>query len=277
MKAKRRVASKSPSPSTPRPAATIGSSRSVHCRDHPCTRSSLRTRKRTSASTSGAIQHDSGPRQRRVAQRVERAPRLGNGITAALALRWFRDRGEVSLSLLRCLPLKKGHFADTMFLPLFEETKTALRDDGLLPSESGAFVPASRGRLGRGAELRGLFPPAELAALCGKDHPVHWLLGEITVDRAPELRQYLQQQLGIEELDPESVVNRLTGGFLTQRSDAWVLRLYEFLADQSGFALRRSLRTKPVLRLDDGRHVCPPEKGQGVSPGRGEDWFLDRS
>ncbi len=181
------------------------------------------------------------------------------------ALGWFRDRDEVSVSLLRCLPLEKGHFADTMFLPLLEETRTALRDDGLLPSESGPFVPASHARLGRGAELRGLFPPDELAALCRKDQPVHWLLGEITADRAPELRQYLQQQLGIEELDPESVVNRLTGGFLTQRSDRWILRLYEILADQRGGRLRSSLQRKPILRLDDGTHVCPPTRdGLGV-------------
>ena len=181
------------------------------------------------------------------------------------ALGWFRDHGDVSVSLLRCLPLEKGHFANTMFLPLFEETRTALRDDGLLPTESGPFVAASQARLGRGAELRGLFPPDALAALCSKDRPVHWLLGEITTDRAPELRRYLQQQLGIEELDPESVVNRLTEGFLTQRSDHWIVRLYEILADQRGGRLRSSLQRKPILRLENGKHVRPPSRdGHGV-------------
>ena len=127
------------------------------------------------------------------------------------ALGWFRDRGGVSVSLLNCLPLEEAHFTGTMFLPLFEETRTALRDDGLLPTESGPFASASQARLGRGERLRRLFSPEELGALCGLDESVHWLPGEITADRAPMLRQYLQKQLEIEELDPESVVNRLTG------------------------------------------------------------------
>ena len=176
------------------------------------------------------------------------------------ALRWFRDRGQVSVPLLNCLPLKEAHFTGTMFLPLFEEIRTALCDDGLLPTESGPFVSASQVRLGRGEKLRRLFSPEELGELWGLDESVHWLPGEITTDREPTLRQYLQKQLEIEELDPESVVNRLTKKFLTKRSDAWMLRFYEFLEGQS--ALRWSLKKKPVLRLDDGQHACPPGKSE---------------
>lgn len=187
------------------------------------------------------------------------------GETALLvrsALAWFRDHCAVSVALLKSLPLKEEDFTATMFLPLFEGTRTALRDDGVLPTESGLFASASHARLGRGERLRRLFSPEELGELCSLDESVHWLPGEITEDRAPMLRQYLQKQLEIEELDPESVVNHLTERFLGQRSDAWIHRLYEFLADQSGFALRRSLRTKPVLRLDNKGQVCPPGKGQ---------------
>ena len=75
----------------------------------------------------------------------------------------------------------------------------------------------------------------------------------------------MQEQLEVEEFDPESVVNRLTADFLIRRSDVWILHLYEFLADQSGFSLRRSLRKKPILRLDNGEHVRPPlEDDRGV-------------
>ena len=175
------------------------------------------------------------------------------------SLAWLRDRGHISIGLLNCLPLDEDNFRETMFWPLFEKTRLALRDDSLLPADSGTYLPASSARLGRGRDLRSLFTPDELGELCQTTGPAHWLRGEITTDRAPKLRRYLQQQLGIEEFDPESVVNRLTEQFLARRSDAWILRLYEFLADQSGSALRRSLRTKPVLRLDDGSHVRPPE------------------
>ena len=176
------------------------------------------------------------------------------------ALSWFRDRRDVTVALLNCLPLDEDQFMETMFLPLFEESKTALREDGLLPADSGSLVSAPRARLGRGKDLRNLFTSDQLGELCGIEGSVHWLLGEITAARTPGLHRYLQEQLEVEELDPESVVNRLTGEFLIRRSDAWILHLYEFLADQAGFSLRRSLRKKPILRLDDGQQVRPPQE-----------------
>ena len=130
------------------------------------------------------------------------------------ALSWFRDRGEITVDLLNCLPLDEDQFVETMFLPLFEESRKALREDGLLPADSGSLVSAPRARLGRGKDLRRLLTPDQVGELCGIDGSVHWLLGEITADRTPRLHRYLQEQLEVEEFDPESVVNRLTADFL---------------------------------------------------------------
>ena len=174
------------------------------------------------------------------------------------ALRWIRNRDAVRVALLKCLPLNEPHFTQTMFWPLFEATRNALRDDGLLPTDSKSFARASQARLGRGAELRTLFSSDELADLCGIEEPVHWISGEVTTDQAPMLHAYLQQQLGVEELDPESVVNRLTAAFLERRSDSWIRRFYGFLSDLSGSRIRRLVGRKPVLRLHDGEQVCPP-------------------
>lgn len=183
------------------------------------------------------------------------------------ALSWFRDRGEITVDLLNCLPLDESQFTETMFLPLFEETKRALYEDGLLPADWGGYVRASCAKLGRGKELRGLFTRSELAELCNTAGEMEWLSGEITQDRegVRDLYWYLRRDLEVQELTPESVVQRLTGEFLNRRSDEWVLRFYEFLADQSGSGLRDSLMKKPILRLDDGQHVRPPrEDDRGV-------------
>ena len=178
------------------------------------------------------------------------------------ALAWLRDEAEVDVPLLRCLPLDRDRFAGTMFRPLFDEARLALRDDGLLPTEGRSFVPAQAARFGRGAELRSLFSPDHLGELLDAEGPVHWLPREITTYRAAELRHYLQLELGIVELDPESVVDRLAEKFLARQSDDWIVSLYRFLADQHGKSLRASLLKRPILRLADGKQVSPPKENE---------------
>ena len=196
------------------------------------------------------------------------------------ALSWFRDRGHLTVDLLNCLPFDEGQFNETtMFAPLFAKTKIALRDDRLLPSKSTGYVSAAGAKLARGKGLLDLFTPPELAALCGASGPMDWLSEEITDDREPALFSFLRNEergLGIQELRPESVVDRLTCEFLTARPDDWIRRLYEFLRDQGGQRLLSSLRKKPVLRLADGTHVRPPGDGDSdvYLPDEAETGFL---
>ena len=198
--------------------------------------------------------------------------------TAALlrdALRWLRDNGGITTEILRCLPLHRGHFEDPMYEPLFTETLDALRSEDLLPTYNGSHVPASRARLGRGQRLRRLFKAEELGALHGVDEDIHWLRGDITVNSAPDLHEYLRREVGVKELDPEGMVKLLDEDFLSARPDAWIRRLYEFLADQEGRSLRQMLHEKPILRLTDGSQVAPPrEDDPGVFlPGSDETGF----
>ena len=162
-----------------------------------------------------------------------------------------------------------------MYEPLFVETLDALRSEDLLPTYNGSHVPASRARLGRGQRLRRLFKADELGALHGVDEDIHWLRGDITVNSAHDLHEYLRQEVGVKELDPEGMVKLLDDDFLSARPDDWIRRLYEFLADQEGRSLRQVLREKPVLRLTDGRQVAPPgEDDPGVFlPGSAETGF----
>ena len=181
------------------------------------------------------------------------------------ALSWLAAQRAITVDLLNCLPLDAEKFTGTMFEPLFEVTRRALSEDDLLPTASGKYVPASRAKLGRGKELRNLFAPSELAELCEATGSLEWLMGAITQDRAPALYTYLQHDLGVQELDPESVVQLLNSEFLKARPDEWIRRLYEFFATQTAWRLRSLFRKKPILRLDDGRHVLPPgEDDPGV-------------
>jgi hypothetical protein len=184
--------------------------------------------------------------------------------TAALvveAMRWLRDKTMLDISALRCLPLEREKFPEgSMFAPVFEAVKQGFTKEALLPRFDGGYVSASQAKLARTQDLRELFSPTQVGMLFDSELS-SWLSGDITQDRAPEIRQYLLRELGITEITPATLVPRFTLSFLEVQSDEWILRLYEFLSGQEA-ALRRRLDTIPVIRLRDGSHVVARENGK---------------
>lgn len=176
------------------------------------------------------------------------------------AMRWMRDKDMLDVSALRCLPLDHEKFKkNSRFAPIFDAVRKAFHEEALLPTFDGRHVTADQAKLARTQELRELLGPEQLAAIFGSEVTA-WLSGEITQDKAPEIRQYLMRELDIEEITPTKLVPSLTKSFLEARSDEWVLRLYEFLSGQEK-ALRPYLNTVPLIRLDDGSHVVAQENG----------------
>ncbi|WP_343725194.1 sacsin N-terminal ATP-binding-like domain-containing protein [Herbaspirillum huttiense] len=177
------------------------------------------------------------------------------------AMRWMRDKALLDVSVLRCLPLDREKFPqDSRFAPMFDAVRQAFLEEALLPTFDGRHVTAHQARLARTQELRELFSPEQVAALFGSEVAA-WLSGDITQDKAPEIRQYLMRELDIDEITPTKLVPSLTKSFLETQSDEWVLRLYEFLSGQEK-ALRRHLDTVPLIRLDDCTHVVARENGK---------------
>ncbi|MEX7641930.1 sacsin N-terminal ATP-binding-like domain-containing protein [Stenotrophomonas maltophilia] len=177
------------------------------------------------------------------------------------AMRWMRDNAMLDVAVLRCLPLDREKFPKgSRFAPMFDAVRQAFQDEALLPTFDDGHVTAEQAKLARTQELRELFSPEQVAALFGSEVAA-WLSGDITQDKAPEIRLYLMRELDIDEIRPENLVPRLTEEFLEAQSDEWVLRLYEFLSGQEK-ALRRHLDTVPLIRLDDGTHVVARENGK---------------
>lgn len=177
------------------------------------------------------------------------------------AMRWMRDKAMLDVAALRCLPLDREKFPkDSRFAPMFDATRQAFQDEELLPTFDDGHVTAHQAKLARTQELRELLSPEQVAALFGSEVTA-WLSGDITQDKAPEIRQYLMRELDIDEITPTKLVPNLTKAFLEAQPDRWVLRLYEFLSGQEK-ALRRHLDTVPLIRLDDGTHVVARENGK---------------
>jgi len=177
------------------------------------------------------------------------------------ALVWLRDNGHLDAGVLRCLPVARAKFPEgAMFTPIFEAVRSSLAEEALLPRHGGGHVSAKEARLARTQELRELLGPAQLTALLGTQSELTWLSGDISQDRTPELREYLIEELQIDEIRPEILLTKLSTAFLEVQPDEWVRRLYEFLCDQK--ALLSRTRELSLVRLDDGRHIQAQVNGQ---------------
>jgi len=177
------------------------------------------------------------------------------------ALRWMRDKAMLDISVLNCLPLGREKFPEgSRFSPMFDAVLQAFRGEELLLTFDEKYVRAHQAKLARTQELRHLFSPEQISALFGPE-VVAWLSGEITQDKAPEIRQYTMYELDIDEITPIKLMPSLTKSFLEAQSDDWVLRLYEFLSGQEK-ALGRHLDTVPLIRLEDGTHVVARVNGK---------------
>ena len=147
---------------------------------------------------------------------------------------------------------------DSLFHPIFTRVREALMNEELLPANDGTFVSASNAKLARGDAIRNLLSHKQLGDLLEPAHELKWLSDDITEGRTPALR-ILVMQLGVEEVRPPLFASRLSGEFLEQQDDTWVLKFYRFLSTHYR-DLRYYLPYKPILRLEDGKHVDPPRE-----------------
>lgn len=177
----------------------------------------------------------------------------------------------LTVDALGAMPLEPGAFSkDSMFRPIYDAVREALKSRDLLPAETGGFISANQAAIARGAELAELFHEEFVSETLGR--PVRWLSTEITEHAHPELYHYLAGRpttaryreampplvVGI-EVAPETLLRRLTKPLLEAQADEWVAKLYSFLASRRG--LLNIARTIPMIRLADGTHVSPVSKG----------------
>lgn len=173
------------------------------------------------------------------------------------ALKELRELGMLSVSVLECLPLVA---LANRYAPLFDEVRKALSSERLLPAYGGGYISGKNAKLARSRELRNLVSPAQLTRLFAARESLLWISDEITANRAPQLQKYLTDTLGVGEITPPNLIQKLTKTFLEEQTDEWIERLYEFLNEQRSnkFWLDR----KPLARLDDGAHTTALVDGQ---------------
>lgn len=179
---------------------------------------------------------------------------LETGNLLVEALRWLRDQDMLDVGTLRCLPLERERFAGGLLAPLFDRVVEEFKSEAFLPCAESGYASASEVQLARTQELRELFDADQLGALLKAGSKIRWLSSDITADRTSDLRQYLLRELDLSEQSPDSLLPRLNIKFLEAQSDAWLIRLYEYLNKVPAVAGR--LKEFPLVRLESGKHVC---------------------
>ena len=189
--------------------------------------------------------------------------------TAALlteVLAELRDEGLLTVDVLQALPLDPARFEPgTMFRALFEAARGALSEQTFIPVAGGGYGSAAEVKLARGAGLRELLPPGLLGELFAAGGPVAFAAETISDGRTPLLHRYLTEEIGLDEVTPESVVSLVTAGFLGARPDGWMALFYAFLYHHPALwaepahdgARPGPARRQPVIRLEDGSQVAP--------------------
>ena len=174
------------------------------------------------------------------------------------ALGELRELGMLSISVLECLPLE---VPENRYRPLFNQVRDTLASQKLLPAHGGGYISGKNAKLARSRELCNLVSPAQLTRLFTARESLHWLSDEITANRTRQLHKYLTDMLGVGEIAPLGLIQKLTKAFLEEQTDQWTERLYEFLNGRQGIN-KFSMRNVPLVRLDDGAHTVALIDGQ---------------
>lgn len=163
---------------------------------------------------------------------------------------------ENFLSLLPIEPIGQKGEDSLIYAEVFKQINEKLKSSELLPTNNGRYSNPNDAILARGKELTELLTEADIEKLFSKKH---WLSTEITRDKNSKLRDYLMTELGIKEVDFESFAGKLNLSFLQDKSDEWISDFYSSLLQQHSLweYSKGTLRSKPIIRLEDNRHVNP--------------------
>ena len=153
---------------------------------------------------------------------------------------------------------------DNLFYSIYTKVYKTLKNEQFLPTNDDTFVSAQNAVLTRSDAVRNVLSHSQLGQfLSCPNSELKWLSSEITQDRTPNLRKYVMESLDIEEVTPAMFARRISDNFLSRQSDEWFIKFYKFLFGQPALWRYEGtvLRTKPILRLQDGTHVNPPQEG----------------
>jgi hypothetical protein len=188
-------------------------------------------------------------------QLIEAAAQL-----AADSLLALRDHGLLNVASYAALPLRVQDFSEgSLFRPVYDRVREALKTQPLLLAERGSFIKADEAKLARGADLVKLFSPErgvspeQLGLLFGKER-LAWLDASITESGATsDLYAYLVGLVDGMQVTPEALAPKLKADFLSKQAMEWLIQFIQYAIDGA-----QKLKEVPFIRLACGGHDSLP-------------------
>jgi hypothetical protein len=182
---------------------------------------------------------------------------IANLIADSLSI--IKKLNLLTTSFLEVLPIDDENCDEPIYSSVFENVKDKLlSNEKLLPTSHGGYTNPQDSILARGKVLTKLLKSKDIKLLFEKSH---WLDTKITFDRTRELRDYLINELEIDEIDFENFSDSITEEFMRSKKDKWVIDYYGELIDRDALFRERTnwrsegvLRNKPIIRLKNNRH-----------------------
>lgn len=169
----------------------------------------------------------------------------------------IKKLGFLDVDFLNLLPIdpeikEKNH----IYSIIFDSIRKKFLNEELLPtSVKSEYSNAGNVILARGKDLTEFLSPDDINHLYSKRN---WLDTNITYDRTRDLRDYLLKELNVEEVEFVDFARKLTIEFLKTKSDIWMIGFYSrLLEQQSLWGYNGILRTKPIIRLENGDQESP--------------------
>lgn len=172
----------------------------------------------------------------------------------------LKDSGLLNVDVLSIIPIDSDN-EHPLYNSAFHQVKSIFASDPLLPNSSGGYECAGNTILARERELTNLLVNTDCSKLFNRES---WLSTDITYDKTRVLRDYLTGELGIPEITMQKFCSEITEEFIKAKPDDWVVTFYSSITKNkalyrvgAGCQTKGVLRERPIIRLEDGSHVCP--------------------
>lgn len=189
-------------------------------------------------------------------------------------LRMLRDAYLITPSFLSVLPLEEDNVLDQLS-PIVDTIISTFRQESLLPTQGGGYAAPHQVFSPHSEDLRQLISDPYLAELTGVANAV-WLHRSIRVAGEYVRSFKFAQSVGVKEIGVGELLKWLESKdvvWFENQELGWVRRLYLYLAKQKSEVER--IKVLPLVRLQNGKHVCADEHLAFLPPQQDVDKFSD--
>lgn len=177
----------------------------------------------------------------------------------AESLSIIKQIGLLTEDFFEVLPIDEFDFpVGHLFRPIYDAVLMRLQShEAFLPTTTGHYTVKDQAYLAARPRLMNLLGSEQLSQLFNNNYS-QWIFPKTTAKIKKNLWEYVKQNLINDELTTDKFIKRITRKFIHNQSDNWLIQLYIYLLEQWPILdenKRDLLRTKPILRLNNGQIV----------------------